>query len=229
MAGVFYLLTFLTGAVAVPGGRLIVSGDAAMTAANILAHEPLFRLSFAAYLINIAVYLTVTLLFYELFKPVNRSLSLFAAFFSLVACAIQAASSVLYLAPLVVLGSAPYLSVFTVEQLRAMVLMFLKLHAQAYNIGLVFFGFYCLLIGFLALRSTFLPRVLGVLMMLAGLGWLTFLSPPLAEYLSPYNRAVGVLGELSLTVWLLVIDVNVHRWEEQADAVGLGDRSAVNR
>src|SRR5262249_1125560 len=98
--------------------------------------------------------------------------------------------------------------------------MFLKLDGQAYNIGLVFFGFYCLLIGYLIFRSTFLPRILGVLMAFASLSWLTFLSPPRAKYLSPYILAPGILGEGSLTLWLLVIGVYVQRWKEQASAAG---------
>jgi len=215
MAGVFYLLTFLTGVVAVPSFRLIVDSDAAATASNVLAHEALFRLGFAALLLNVAVYIAVTLLFYELFKPVNRSLSLFAAFFSLVGCAIQAVSSTFFVAPLVVLGDVQSLSGFKVEQLQAQALMFFKLYAQAYNIGFVFFGFYCLLIGCLIFKSIFLPRVLGALMAFAGLAWLTFLSPPFANYMSPYNLAVGALGELSLTLWLLVMGVNPQRWKEQ--------------
>jgi len=219
MAGVFYLLTILTGGFALfVGGRLVVSGDAAATAANILAREPLFRLGFAADLIMAACYIAVTALFYELFKPVNRSLSLLAAFFSLVGCAIQAFSSLFDLAPLVVLGGAQYLSVFKAEQLQVLALMFLKLSGQAFNISLVFFGFYCFLIGYLIFRSIFLPRILGVLMAFAGLGWLTFLSPPLANYLSPYILAPGALGEGSLTLWLLVIGVNSQRWKEQASA-----------
>jgi hypothetical protein len=80
----------------------------------------------------------------------------------------------------------------------------------------VFFGFYCLLIGYLILRSTFLPRILGALMMFGGLGWLTFLFPPLARSLSPYNMAPGILGEGLLTLWLLVMGVNTQRWMEQA-------------
>ena len=226
IAGLFYLLTFLTGGVALlVSGRLVVHGDAAATATNILAHEPLFRLGFAADLIAVACYIAVTGLFYNLFKPVNRSLSLLAAFFSLVGCAIGALSCLFDLAPLVVLGGAQYLSVFKVEQLQALALMFLKLHTQGYNISLVFFGFYCLLIGYLIFRSTFLPRILGALMAFAGLGWLTFLSPPLANYLYPYILAPGLLGEGSLTLWLLVIGVNVQRWKEQASAAGVSTRS----
>jgi hypothetical protein len=91
IAGVFYLLTFVTGGLAVfARGGLVVNGDAAATATNILAHESLFRLGFAADLLVVACYIAVTALFYDLFKPVTRSVSLLAAFFSLVGCAIQA-------------------------------------------------------------------------------------------------------------------------------------------
>lgn len=107
---------------------------------------------------------------------------------------------------------------FKGEQLRALALMFLDLNAQAGNIYLVFFGFYDLLIGYLILRSAFLPRVLGALMALAGLGWLTFLSPPFANHLSPYNLVLGFVAELLLMLWLLVMGVNVERWREQASA-----------
>jgi len=220
IAGVFYLMVFLTAVPVLAGGRLVVSGDAAATATNILAHEALFRLGWAFNLIATACYIVVTALFYDLFKPVNRSVSLTAAFFSVVGCALGALSGVFQLAPLAVLGGPQYLSVFTVEQLQALALLLLKLQAQAYNIGLVFFGFYCILIGYLIFRSLFLPRILGALMVFAGLGWLTFLSPPLANHLSPYILAPGLLGEGSLTLWLLVIGVNAQRWKEQAGAAG---------
>ncbi|MGD0506756.1 MAG: DUF4386 domain-containing protein [Terriglobales bacterium] len=219
ITGVVYLLYFLTAVLGELFLRgLVVSGDAAATATNILAHESLFRLGFATGLISTACYIALTALFYDLFKPVNRSLSLLAAFFSLVGCAILAFGSAFQLAPLVVLGGGQYLSVFKVEQLRALALMFLELNAQAGNICVVFFGLYCLLIGYLIFRSTFLPRILGVLMAFAGLGWLTFLSPPFATHLSPYVLVLGFLAELALMLWLLVMGVNVQRWKEQASA-----------
>jgi len=165
IAGAFYLLNILAGALA-----LFVSGI----------------LSYAAILVAALCYVVVTLLFYGIFKPVNRSLSLLAAIFSLVGCAISALSP-LHLVP------APINP-------------------------LVFFGFYCLLIGYLIFRSTFLPRILGALMAIGGLGWLTFLSPSLANSLSPYNLAPGILGEGALTLWLLVMGVNVERWNQQASA-----------
>lgn len=225
ITGAVYLLYFLTavlGEFFLKG--LVVDGDAAATANNILAHQSLFRLGLATGLIATACYIAVTALFYDLFKPVNRGLSLLAAFFSLVGCAILAFASLFQLAPLVVLGGSQYLSVFKVEQLRALALMFLGLNSQANNICVVFFGTYCLLIGYLIFKSTFLPRILGVLMALAGLGWLTFLSPPLANHLSPYNLVLGFLAELLLMLWLLVRGVNVQRWKEQASAAHKGAR-----
>jgi hypothetical protein len=219
IAGVFYLLEMLTGGFAIlfVGGRLFVSGDAAATATNILAHLSLFQLGFAANLIQFACYIAVTGLFYDLLRPVNRGLSLLAAFFSLVGCTIGAVSCLFYFAPVVILGGAQYLNVFKVEQLQALALMFLKLYGQCFNISFVFFGFYCLLIGYLIFRSSFLPRILGAGMAFAGLGWLTFLSPALAHHLVPYILAAGI-GEISLTLWLLVAGVNAQRWKEQASA-----------
>ncbi len=104
------------------------------------------------------------------------------------------------------------------EQLRALALLCLRLHSQATAINLVFFGFYDVLLGFLIFRSAFLPRTLGALMALAGLGWLTFLAPPLANYLSPYILILGFLAEFVLMLWLLVRGVNSQGWKEQAGA-----------
>jgi hypothetical protein len=104
----------------------------------------------------------------------------------------------------------------------------LRWQPQGLNVALVFHGFYCLLIGYLILRSTFLPRILGALMALTGLGWLTYLSNPLVNYLSPYNLASGLLGDVSVFLWLLVMGVNVQRWEERASAAEIGIRGAAH-
>src|ERR1700687_579027 len=177
MAGAFQLLEALTatcGEVIVLG-RLVVAGNAASTAANILGHQRLFWLGFASSLIGVGFHIAWALLLYELLKPVNRSLSLLAAFVILVGCAIQALTSLFYLAPLLILQGGSSLSAFTPEQLQALALMFLKLNTYAFNIYLVFFGFWCILIGYLIFRSTFLPRILGVLVAISGLGWVTYL------------------------------------------------------
>jgi hypothetical protein len=124
------------------------------------------------------------------------------------------------------LGGSQYLNVFKVEQLRALALMFLELNTQADNICVIFFGVYCLLIGYLIFRSAFLPRILGALMVFAGLGWLTFLSPPLANYLSPYNLVLGFFAELALCLWLLVMGVTFNDGRSRPAQRGDGDRSA---
>jgi hypothetical protein len=148
---------------------------------------------------------------------VNKGLSLSAAFFSFGGCIIQAVSSLFYLAPLVVLGGAPYLNAFKLEQLQALALLFLDVRVQFTNIFMVFFACYCILIGYLILRSKFMPRIIGVFMAIAGFGYMTFLSPPLAHNLFPHVLIpAGALGEGSLILWLLIFGVNSQRWKEQA-------------
>jgi Domain of unknown function (DUF4386) len=216
IAGALYLTSILTGgAAALVRWRFVVPDDATATATNILAHEPLFRMLLGADLISASCYAVVALLLYEMFKLVNKHLSLLAAFFSLTSCAIVAFACFFHIAALVVLRGAQYLNILAVQPLPTLALVCLRLRAQAYSIGLVFFGFSCLLIGYLIFKSTFLPRIVGALMGFAGLAWLTFLSPPLAQHLSPYIVAPGLLGEGTLTVWFLMIGLNVPRWKDR--------------
>jgi hypothetical protein len=224
MAGVCQLMEAVTaasGQVIIPG-KLVVAGNAAATAANILGHERLFWLGFVLSLTGVAFHIAWALLMYELLKPVNRSLSLLAAFFVLVSCAMQALASLLYLAPLLILQGGSSLSAFTAEQLQSLALMFLKLNEYAFNIDLVFFGLWCVLAGCLIFRSTFLPRILGVLLAIDGLGFVTYLYPPLAYHLFiPYLATASALGEIPLELWLIVIGVNAQRWKEQATAAAV--------
>ncbi len=140
------------------------------------------RLGSAANIIQISGMVAVTLLCYSIFKAVNKSLSLLAAFFNLVGLTFEA----------------------------------IRLSPHGVNLAVVFHGVFCILIGYLIFRSAFLPRILSVLMGFAGLSWLTFLLPSLANHLSPYNLACGLIGEASVFLWLLVKGVNVERWKEQA-------------
>jgi hypothetical protein len=223
MAGVCQLMEAVTaasGQVIIPG-KLVVAGNAAATAANILGHERLFWLGFVLSLIGVAFHIAWVLLMYELLKPVSRSLSRLAAFVILVGCAIQAVTSLLYLAPLLILQGGSSLSAFTPEQLQALALVFLKLNGYAFQIYLVFFGAWCLLIGYVIFRSTFLPRVLGVLLAISGLGWVTYLYPPLAHRVYPFIAAASALGEIPLELWLIVMGVNAQRWKEQATAAAV--------
>ena len=220
IAGALYLIS---GTLFVRG-MPVVTGDAAATAHNILAHETFFRLGFVADLLSAPCYIAVTLLLYDLLRPVNRSLALLATVFSLVGSTIGAVDCLFHLAPLIVLGGSHYLSVFSMEQLQALALMSLNFHAQGLNICMVFFGFFCLLLGYLIFRSIFLPRIIGLLLSIAGLCYLTnylatFLAPELAAHLFPYILIPGV-AEIVLALWLLVAGVNVPRWKEQASAPG---------
>jgi hypothetical protein len=207
IVGVVYLFFFLTAIF----GALLTPG----TATDIMAHQALFRWGFAVSLISLAFYVALTVLFYFLFRPVNRTLALLAAFFSLVGCVVQAVGSVFQLAPLVLL-SGNQSSAFNVQQLQAMAQTFLNLNVQAGYVGIVFFGLFDIAIGLLIWRSTFLPRILGVPMVVAGLTWLAFLSPPLANYLVTPIQVIGFLAEAALMLWLLVRGVNLQRWKEQA-------------
>jgi Domain of unknown function (DUF4386) len=195
-------------------GTFVVTSDPAATAANILANETLFQIGFAASLIAVGFHLARTLFIYELFKIVNRSLSVLAVFVILVGCAIQALTSFFYLAPLIVLKAVH--SALTTEQLQELAYLFIRLNAQAFNIYLVFFGLWCFLVGYLIYRSNFMPPILGVLLMITGVGWMTYLFPSLARQIFPLIATASGLGEIPLLLWLLVKGVNAESWKEQA-------------
>jgi hypothetical protein len=178
----------------------------------------LLQLGFAVYLIEMACQVAITALFYDLLKPAGRSVSLVAAFLGLTGCIIKTFSRVFFIAPLFILGGAHYLTVFSVEQLQALALLFLKVNDHGAAIALVFFGFYALLTGYLVIRSTFLPRILGVLGILGGVGWLSFLYPPLGYRLFPIIGILGLLGSAAKILWLIVFGVDEQRWKEQASA-----------
>ncbi|OLD50490.1 MAG: hypothetical protein AUI63_01645, partial [Gemmatimonadetes bacterium 13_1_40CM_2_60_3] len=175
------------------------------------------RLAFAADLLTIACYIAMTAVLYGLFKPVNRTVSLLAAVFSIVGCTIQGSACVFEYAPLIVLKGAQPWSALKVEELQTLAYLLLKLYSQGYGIALVFFAFFNLLVGCLAFESTFLPRILGVLMAVSGIGGLTFLAPSFAAKYFPYILATFI-GEGLLFLWLLVAGVNAQRWKERARA-----------
>lgn len=221
MAGVFQLLGYLTatfGQVVVVD-RLVVAGNAAATAVNILGHERLFWLGFASSVTGVVFHLAWALLLYDLFKPVNRRVALFAVFVMVVGCAIHLLASVLYVAPMLILNAGRSLTALTADQSQALAYVFVRLNGYAFNTFLVFFGLWLLLTGFLIFRSTFLPRVLGVLVAIAGFGWMMYLVPPLGIRLFiPYIAGTSGLGEIPLLLWFLVVGVNDQRWKEQAGA-----------
>jgi hypothetical protein len=226
LAGAFYAIIIVAAPFAevFVRGRLVVYSDAAATAANILAHETLYRLAGATDLITFACDAAVALIFYELLRPVSKSLSLFAAFFRLLYAGIAIVNTLNHFTPLILLGDTHLLAAFKTDQLQTLALASLRMHGIGYNIGLVFFGIHLVLLGYLISRSNFLPPILGWLTAVAGLCYLTnsfvnLLSPTLQHYLYPYILMPSGVAELALCLWLLVRGVNVQRWKEQAGAV----------
>jgi len=218
MAGLFELLEAASGA---PGqfillGTLVVSGDAAATSRNILENTTQFQLGVAANLVSVAFHVVWTYLMYEVLRPVDRGLSLFAAFAGLTAAALQALAAVIQVAPLAVLNNGQPIGGLTPELQQGLAFAFLRLNARAYNIYLVFFGFWLLLIGYLVYRSRFMPQLVGAFVMLSGLTWVLQIWPPLVNAVSPWNLILDGPGEISLMLWLLVFGVNADRWRQRA-------------
>jgi len=158
---------------------------------------------------------TTTALFYVLLKPAGRSLALVTLCVGMIANAIKTGARVLFAAPLYLLGSTRFHTLGS-ETLNDLSLVLLLVNDHAAGIAMAFFGFQALLAGWLMLRATFLPRVLGVLSIIGGLAWLTHLWPPLGYRLGMNGMLIGVVGVFVQIFWFLVFGVNEQRWHEQA-------------
>jgi Domain of unknown function (DUF4386) len=224
IGGVLYLIIIVIGFSSefFVREKLVVSGDVTATAHNIMASESLWRITIAGALILLVCSIALTLILYVLLRPVNKTLALLAVFFNIVEFPIEAASKLCLFAALFLSGNADYLKAFEPHQLHALVQLSLKLHDYGFGIDFVFFGFACLVYGYLLFRSGYFPRTLGVLMAIAGLSYLTnsftlILAPAYAGTLSPI-LVLALIGELSLCLWLMVKGVDEQRWKEQASA-----------
>jgi Domain of unknown function (DUF4386) len=198
--------------------RLVDFSNAATTANNILAHQGLFQLGFTVFLIEMAANVATAALWYVLLRPVNRSVALVAAFIDFGGAIMKTFARVFFIAPLWVLlragGASPVLYGFTVEQVQSIALILLRVNAYGTQAAMAFFGFATMLHGYLIFRSTFLPRWLGVLTMICGVFWLTFLYPPLGSRLFTFTAPLGLLIVLLTIFWLLVKGVNEDKWRE---------------
>lgn len=219
LAGLCYLIVIATGLFSEVFVRqaLRVPNNALATAQNIQTHELLFRWGFVADILNFVVGLPTIVIIYHFFKMVNKLLVQIALAFVIVQTAIIAVNLLNQILPLLILSDESYLNAFQPNQLATLSLLSLNLQAQGYGIGLVFFGFYCLIIGFLILKSSLLPHVLGVLYATAGLCYLInsfimFLSKGFENPMFVYLAIPIFIGELSLCLWLLIkgIDTSNH-------------------
>ena len=216
--GLLYLIVITAGIISQMfiSGKIVVDGDAAATATNILNHKDLFQLGYTIYLIEMTSQIAQMVIFNLLLRPVHRSVALLALAFGLVGVVIKTLSRLFYIAPLLILGDAHYLGVFSVEQLRALALLLLNVNEQGTAMAVTFFGFSALLNGFLIFRSGFLPRFLGILSIIGGLGWLTFLYPPFGYQLNLYILVIAFIGSISQILWLLIKGVDTEQWKKRA-------------
>src|SRR5947209_7457042 len=223
-AGVLYLINILLGAFAigiVPA--IVIVSDPATTFHNIQTHELLYRAGLAGHVVVVLTNVPLAVIFYELFKVVNRRLALLDVFFILVATAIEAAGLVNQFTPLVLLSSGHYASALPAAQLHALAYLPLDLSSIDYSVHTAFFAFDITLTAYLVYRSTFLPKAIGVLLAIDAAAYLLygfadFLAPGFAGNLVPWIQFPALLGEGSLCLWLLVFGVDVDRWKQQASA-----------
>jgi Domain of unknown function (DUF4386) len=218
IAGALYLINIIGGAfaISVVPAMLVVQGDAAATAHNIQSHELLYRAGLAAHLLVTVTNVPLAVIFYDLFKVVNRRIALLDAFFILVATAIEAAGLVNQFATLALLGG-PYTSALPAAQLQALAYLPADLAHSGYNIHTVFFGLDILCMAYLVLRSKFLPKTIGVLLAIDGVAYLVYsftdiLTPGFAADLVPWIQFPALIGEGALCLWLLIVGVDVQRW-----------------
>lgn len=219
IAGAAYLAIIVSAAFAflVVRDRLLVPGNGAATAANILAHEALYRWGGAISILTLVCDAIVAVIFYDLFKPVSRSLSLFAAVLRLIFVAIMGFNTVNYFAPLVLLHG----NRFSTTDSQAFTLVSQTFFSLGYNIAIIFFGLQFIVIGYLILRSGFLPRLLGSVM-ITGLfyfanSFVHFVAPAAARGFAPYLVWPAALLEWSLALWLLIAGVDNERWRLRAE------------
>ena len=219
IAGFLYLILAICGGFAEFAVRqgMVVPGDAAATVSNIRNSEALFRLGGVSELVGQVVFILLVLTLYRLLKPVNPNQAVLMVIFVVVAVTITCINMLNQFAVLPLLNGTDYLAVFGAGQLQALVMYYLNLHKVGYLIAQIFFGLWLLPLGYLVYKSGFMPKILGILLMVACFGYLTdvftyFLVPSFKLVISEYT----FVGELTLLLWLLIKGVNVERWKKQA-------------
>ena len=225
LAGLIYLFVIVFGGYSegFVMNALIVPGDAAATAHNILGAESVWRLSVGGNLLVPILAVMQLWIEYLLLKPVSRNLALLFVLFNGASLAIETVSKLFLLMVDPVLRDTGYAAVFDPGQVHALADLMLTAHDISFHIALIFFGLACLLLGRLIFRSGYLPKFVGVLMGLAGVCYLVatygaLFAPAFGQAISPWILLPVLIGEATLCLWLLLMGVNVKRWRERMAA-----------
>lgn len=225
LGGVLYLAIIVFGAFSegYVMNSLIVAGDAGATAHNIGASGNLWRAAVAADLVIPVMAVGGVWISYVLLRPVSKTLVLLDVFLTLVSLAVEAVSKLFLLLVLPILNTTGYLPAFEHRQLEVLANLALRSHGIAFDIALVFFGCACIVEGLLLYRSGYFPKVLGVLMQIAGACYVLscladLLAPAIAEVIEPAILLPPLVGELSYCLWLLVKGVDIGKWNERVRA-----------
>jgi hypothetical protein len=225
--GVLYALLFFLGPAAFFYGRtsVYVPGDPAATIEALMAGGSTFRTGMVAETAIVIIEIVTSAMLYVLFRPVNRALSLASTFARFGQAMLQAVNLLTAVPALLLLGGAGYLTAFAPDQLNALVLLFMDVNAFVIIIWGLIFGVHLVLMGYLVLRSGFLPKFLGILLLIGAAGYLLqsyghILAPQLDATLAMVVLVMTIPSELAFTLWLLLKGVNAERWEERALEAG---------
>lgn len=215
ITGALYLIIVIGGvfAEAFVRSRLVDYGDSFVSAENIMKSQYLFRFGFSIELFVFICDAVVTVLIYQLLKPVDKQLTLFATAFRLVTVSILGANLLLNFLPILLLNNSNYLTAFNPDQLNTLSLFYMKAHGFGYSIALAFFSIHCVLIGYIIAKSTLIPKFFGILLVIAGICYFTnsytlFLFPEFNSKLFPIILLPCLIAELSFSLWLLIKGVN---------------------
>jgi hypothetical protein len=222
IGGIFYLIIIVAGIYGemFVRSKLVVSGNAAATADNIIASQLLWRSAIAADLLMHICDIPLMLIFYLLLKPVNKNLALMALLFNLMQTAVLVANKLSLIVAMFPLSNGEYLKSFDVQQLYTLTYLSIKAHGYGFGLGLIFFGCTCLIMGYLIFKSGYLPKTIGVLMQIAGICYLTnsfalILAPSVSDKIFPAILLPPFIAELSLCLWLIFKGVNLPVWEKR--------------
>jgi len=212
IAGFLYLIYMVVSIFANGIGRskLIVLGDAATTAGNIMASAWQFRIGFVSDLVAAVLFLLTAWALYRLLQPVNKNLALLFLLLNLGGVAVWCFSDLFLIASQLLLSGADYLKVFQADQLQALAMLSLYIYKNGFSgITQIFFSAWLFPLGYLVFKSGYLPRILGIILMVECFGWLMY---PIQFFFFPGNvvltylsSAVGFIGEFSLMLWLLIM------------------------